>query len=131
MEDMALAKHGYIKPSDVRQVTVQAMADTGSTDLIISEAVRQQLGLEIEWSEKVELANNQSETFPVTEPVRVDWKDRTAGCKATVIPGDGEVLLGAIPMEAMDLTVNPKRTDGSSHQEVVGAHGDKVLRMAK
>jgi hypothetical protein len=125
MEDMTLARHGHIKPSEVRQVTVRAMADTGSTDLVISEALRQKLGLEIEWSEKIELANNRSEFFPVTEPVRVDWKDRTVPCRATVIPGDGEVLLGALPMEGMDLTVNPLR------QEVVGAHGDKVIRMAK
>jgi clan AA aspartic protease len=125
MEDMADAKRGRIKPSEARQVTVQAMVDTGSTDLVISEAIRQQLGLEIEGSEEIELANNQKEVFSITELVRVDWKDRSAGCKATVIPGDGEVLLGALPMEAMDLIIHPLK------QEVVGAHGDKVLRMAK
>jgi clan AA aspartic protease len=123
--DMGNARRGHIAASEVRAVTVRALVDTGSTDLVISEAIRQQLGLEIEGSEEIELADNRFEIFPITEPVRVDWKDRTVPCRATVIPGDGEVLLGAFPMEGMDLTVNPSR------QEVVGAHGDKVLRLAK
>jgi clan AA aspartic protease len=125
IEDAVLAKHGNIKASEVREVTVQAMVDTGSTDLVISEAIRQKLGLAIEGSEEIELADNRSEVFPITELVRLDWKNRTAACKATVIPGDGEVLLGALPMEAMDLIVHPLR------QEVTGAPGDKILHMAK
>ena len=36
-----------------------------------------------------------------------------------IIPGAKKVLFGALPMEAMDLMVNPVT------QEVVGVHGDK------
>jgi clan AA aspartic protease len=125
MEDAILARRGDIKPSETRQVTVQAMVDTGSTDLVISEATRQQLGLKIARTERLDLADNRSEVFPVTEPVWIYWKDRETSLAAVVIPGDGETLLGALPMEAMDLTVNPLR------QEVVGAHGDRQLHMAK
>jgi clan AA aspartic protease len=125
MEDRIMAKLGYIKPSEARQLTVRAMVDTGSTDLVISEATRQRLGLEIVRSERLELADNRYEVFPVTESVRICWKDRDTSLAAVVVPGDGETLLGALPMEAMDLTVNPLR------QEVVGAHGDRPLHMAK
>jgi clan AA aspartic protease len=125
MEDEIDARRGRIKASKARQVTVQAMVDTGSTDLVISEATRQQLGLEIVRNERLELADNRYEVFPVTEAVRICWKDRDTPLAAVVVPGDGEVLLGALPMEAMDLTVNPLR------QEVVGAHGDRPLHMAK
>jgi hypothetical protein len=38
-----------------------------------------------------------------------------------VLPGAEEVLLGAIPLEDMDLIVNPAR------QELTGAHGDEVV----
>ena len=38
---------------------------------------------------------------------------------AMIIPGAKKVLFGALPMEAMDLMVNPVT------QEVVGVHGDK------
>ena len=41
------------------------------------------------------------------------------------MPGQGEVLLGAIPMEALDLIVNPRR------QEVAGAHGNVKVFKAK
>ncbi|GHT88779.1 hypothetical protein FACS1894137_17300 [Spirochaetia bacterium] len=42
-----------------------------------------------------------------------------------LMPGQGEVLLGAIPMESLDLNVNPRR------QELTGAHGDTKLFKAK
>jgi hypothetical protein len=42
-----------------------------------------------------------------------------------VLPGSEDVLLGVIPMEDMDLMVDPK------HQEVVGVHGDEALFILK
>jgi hypothetical protein len=61
----------------------------------------------------------------VTEPVRIYWKDRRTTCEAVVLPGEKDVLLGAYPLEGMDLMVHPKR------QEVVGAHGDKRYNVVK
>ena len=61
----------------------------------------------------------------VTEPVRVYWKNRRTTCEAVVLPGEEDVLLGALPLEGMDLTVNPKR------QELIGAHGDKARNVVK
>jgi len=42
-------------------------------------------------------------------------------CQPWFIADAGKVLLGAIPLEEMDLTVSPNQ------QELVGAHGDIVL----
>jgi hypothetical protein len=41
-----------------------------------------------------------------------------------VIPGAEFVLLGAIPLEFMDLMVHPAK------QELVGVHGDNIELMA-
>ncbi|GHV74576.1 hypothetical protein AGMMS49940_18780 [Spirochaetia bacterium] len=128
--DVAMEVRGLIKESGVRQTTVRALVDTGSSDLVINEAIRQKLGLEIERSGEIELANNYKETFLETEPVRVYWKDRATACSAVIMPGQAdqrsvEVLLGVLPMEALDLTVNPFL------QEVTGAHGNKKLYKAK
>jgi hypothetical protein len=128
--DVGNARRGYIKASEVRQTTVQALVDTGSSDLVINETIRQKLGLEIEASGEIELANNYKETFLETEPVELYWKDRGTSCRAVVMPGQAdqrsvEVLLGVLPMEALDLTVNPFL------QEVTGAHGNKKLYKAK
>ena len=49
------------------------------------------------------------------------WKNRRTTCEALVLPDAEDILLGAIPLEALDLTINPRK------EEVVGAHGDQIL----
>jgi hypothetical protein len=58
-------------------------------------------------------------------PVEINWKDRRASLEALVLPDASEVLLGALPLEALDLLVDSVR------QEVCGAHGDKASYIAK
>jgi len=70
------------------------------------------------------IANGQYIRCQVTEGVEVRWKNRETIVPAMVIPGAQKILFGAIPMEAMDLMVNPVT------QEVVGVHGDEVLFYA-
>ncbi|GHV94648.1 hypothetical protein AGMMS50293_09680 [Spirochaetia bacterium] len=110
--------------SAVRQVTVNAVVDTGAGTLVITEDLRQQLGLEIEGKRRTHFANGEKTECGVTEGVNIRWKDRHTTCPAVVIPGAQFVLLGAIPLEDMDLIVNPAK------QELVGAHGDEVVCMA-
>ena len=117
-EGNALA--GRIKPEDVRAVTVRAVADTGALNLVITEEVRQKLGLAITGESTAMMANGQRVTCHFTEAVYVHWKNRHTPCSAVVIPEAKLILFGAIPMEGMDLMVNPVT------QEVVGAHGDIV-----
>ena len=40
-------------------------------------------------------------------PVEIRFKTRRTVCNAAVLPGNTEVLLGSIPMEDMDMDVNP------------------------
>ena len=47
--------------------------------------------------------------------------NRRTTCEALVLPDAEDILLGAIPPEALDLTINPQK------EEVVGAHGDQIL----
>ncbi|GHU23888.1 hypothetical protein FACS1894164_09250 [Spirochaetia bacterium] len=119
--DVGDADRGYITEKQIRHITVTAMVDTGAGMLIISEKVRAALGLNIEGLREVTLGNNQRERCKLTEPVKVYWKDRLCNCSALVVPGQEGVLLGAIPLEDMDLMVNP------AGQELVGAHGDDVV----
>ncbi|GHU91827.1 hypothetical protein FACS189476_12550 [Spirochaetia bacterium] len=123
--DESAVERGYIKDSKVREITVQAMADTGALALTITEPVRKALGLRIVKEGQVTYANNTKETCGITEPVEVHWKDRSTSCWAVIVPGEGEVLLGAIPLEGMDLMVDPVS------QQLIGAHGDQPLYMCK
>ena len=116
--DVANVRRGYIKEPEIRQTTAQAVVDTGAFTLVIDEELRQQLGLEKLATKRVTLANNIKETVYVAEPVEVHWKDRSMACRPWVV-GSGRILLGAIPLESMDLIVDPKG------QELIGAHGDE------
>jgi clan AA aspartic protease len=123
--DSVRVKEGLITEKEIRVTTVRAMVDTGCGTLVISEEVRDTLGLAIEGLRNATLAGGARQVCQVTEPVRVHWKDRSTTCPALVLPGGKDVLLGAIPLEDMDLMVNP------AGQELTGAHGDEVLCMLK
>jgi hypothetical protein len=57
--------------------------------------------------------------------VEVRWKNRKSSCQAVVLPNEEDVLLGALPLEEMDLMIHPLEN------EVIGAHGDKVRYVVK
>jgi len=123
--DVTSVKRGYIKENEIRQTTVTAMVDTGSATLVINEDVCSRLGLAVESDYTAELADGSTQEYGLTEPVKIQWKDRNSICRAVLIPNASEVLLGAIPLEEMDLIINP------SKQELVGAHGDTAIYMIK
>ncbi|MDR2485363.1 MAG: hypothetical protein LBD55_08210 [Treponema sp.] len=101
--DLADARRGLISEKSVRSVTVTAVADTGALRLTIPESLR----------EKLEAA--------LTEGVEVRWKDRLDITQAWVVQRECAVLLGAMPMEGMDIMIDPKG------QRLVGIHGDEQL----
>ena len=90
---------------DSEPVEIQALADTGSVFLIIPEHVRLQLGLEVADSKEITMADGSRKMVPYVGPVETRFKNRLAFVGAIVM-GD-EVLLGAIPMEDMDLIILP------------------------
>ena len=124
-EDVTNAGRGIISDKDVRSLTVTALVDTGADTLVITEDMRQELGLAVERTRTVSLVGGQKVICKITEAVRIIWKDRDTVCRAWVIPGEDEVLLGLIPLEEMDLIVDPKR------QELIGAHGDTIMMRIK
>ena len=122
VKDLMRVEDGVISEPEIRLTTVTALVDTGAWTLVISEAVREELGLEVRGERLASLANNATETVKMVVPVEVQWKDRTMTCQPVLIPGADEVLLGAIPLEDMDLMVDPGK------QELIGRHGDKIIR---
>jgi len=118
--DVMKCDHGLIKESEIRQITVQALVDTGASTLVINEEIREKLGLEIKGKRYATLANSKKEVCKITGAVEIFWKDRSTILSPLVVPGNGDVLLGAIPLEAMDLIVDP------SKQALIGAHGKEI-----
>lgn len=89
----------------VESIEVEALADTDSVFLAIPEHVRLQLALEEGSQKEVTQADGSRKMVPYVGPIETRFKNRVAYVGAIVM-GD-EVLLGAIPMEDMDLVVVP------------------------
>jgi clan AA aspartic protease len=87
-------------------VDVEALVDSGATHLCIPEHVQLQLQLEEIDSKEVTLADGSKKLVPYVGPVELHFKNRV-GFAGALVMGD-QVLLGAIPMEDMDLVILPK-----------------------
>ncbi|MFN0049232.1 MAG: clan AA aspartic protease [Cytophagales bacterium] len=105
--DLFLEDDGYIKPEAVRRVNVRAMVDTGAYYLAINENVRNQLGIKTKEKSFATLADGQEIPIDIVGPIEIRFKNRRTSVDAMVLPGNAEVLLGAIPMEGMDVVINP------------------------
>jgi clan AA aspartic protease len=106
--DLALSRQGKVPAEDVRTMKVTALVDSGAMMLAINENIRQQLGLLKTDERLAELADGSVNTYDVVGPVEIRIPHRRCSVDAIVLPGESEVLLGAIPMEDMDLVIDPK-----------------------
>ncbi len=94
---------------DLKPILVQALADTGALMLCIPQHISLQLGLEKESTREVSVADGRKMNVPYVGPVKVGFGKRICFVGALVL-GD-EVLLGAVPMEDMDLVLSPGRRE--------------------
>ena len=96
------------RSSQTEPLDVEALADTGAVYLIIPEHIRLQLALEESSKKEITLADGSKKTLvPYAGPIETRLKNRVAYV-GVVVMGD-EVLLGAIPMEDMDLVRLPQQ----------------------
>ena len=92
--------------TDIEEMEVKCLVDTGSTYLCIPSHVAIQLGLKEVDTREVTLADGLSKLVPYVGPIKVSFEKRFCFVGALVI--GNEVLLSAVPMEDMDLVVHPK-----------------------
>jgi clan AA aspartic protease len=90
---------------DLAPVEVAALADSGSLHLCIPEHVRIQLELEEIDKKEATLADDSRRLLPYVGPIEIRFGNRVGFAGALVL--GNQVLLGAIPMEDMDLVVVP------------------------
>src|SRR5882757_404480 len=91
-----------------KSVNVRVMVDTGTTHMIVTADVARELGFDLEEMSTYSLtvADSRRVRCPRIRPIQIRFEDRTYQTEAAVL-GD-ECLMGVIPLEAMDLVVNPK-----------------------
>lgn len=109
--DLENARRHVIGEEEVKRVKLNMLVDSGAYMMAINETIQAQL--ELPWLEKrkVQLASGQVVQYDVVGPVDVRFANRRAICSAFVLPGNSEPLLGAIPMEEMDVLIHPRRQE--------------------
>src|SRR6266545_4870150 len=103
---------------ELAPVDVVALADSGAVHLCIPEHVQIQLKLEAIDNKEVTLADGSKKLVPYVGPIELRFKNRV-GFAGALVMGD-QVLLGAIPMEDMDLVVVPKGQGEKATPDTVG-----------
>jgi len=98
--ELSNPKDGSLKP-----IVVKALVDTGAMTICIPEHVAVQLRLEEIQKREVTTADEKSHVVPYVGPLQIRFENRTCFTGALVI-GD-TVLMGAVPVEDMDLVVSP------------------------
>lgn len=91
----------------VQAIETNSLVDTGALHLCIPEHIMIQLKLEEHDKKEVTLADGSRKLVPYVGPLEIGFKNRK-GFVGALVMGD-EVLLGAIPMEDMDLVVIPSK----------------------
>lgn len=89
----------------LRPIFVKALVDTGAMTICIAEHVALQLQLEEIEKREVTTADEKSHLVAYVGPIQIRFENRTCFTGALVI-GDS-VLMGAVPMEDMDLVICP------------------------
>lgn len=109
--DLVLAKNKVIGEDEIRRYPVKILVDTGTYYLCINLTIQEQLGLPFIEKRKGQLANGSVEEYDVVGPLEVKFKNRRCNVDAMVLKGENEPLLGAIPMEDMDVLIHPLRQE--------------------
>lgn len=107
--DKILADAGHLAQAKIRSMKIEMLVDSGAYMMAINEHIQAQLGLNYIESKEAELADGTRITCDVVGPLEVKFANRRAFVEAIVLPGKSQPLLGAIPMEYMDVLVDPRR----------------------
>lgn len=109
--DLEMVRRGYMDKDEIKSMWVNMLVDTGSYMLAINETIQEQLQFPIVEKRKAQLADGSIVECDVVSHVELKFKNRRTMCNAMVLPGDNEPLLGAIPLEDMDVLIHPLRQE--------------------
>lgn len=110
-DDLAMVRRNIMDKDEVRHMFVTMLVDTGAYMLCINETIQEQLQFPILERRKGKTANGSIIECDVVGPIELKFRNRRTTCNAMVLPGDNEPLLGAIPLEDMDVLIHPQRQE--------------------
>jgi predicted aspartyl protease len=123
IEDLYRVQRGEMNAEQVRRIEVaEALADTGATSLSLPRQLIQQLGLLPLRTRRAVTTAGVCEV-PTFGAVRLTVLGRDCVCDVTEVDDACPVLIGQVPLELMDLVVDPGR------RQLIGnpAHGGEHM----
>jgi len=108
--DQGNAHRGALRPDQVRTLELEGLVDTGATTLVIPAEVAEALGLREIGRRSVRLADGSVRDFPQMSELHIEILGRGMSCDAIAMPTK-TLLIGQIPLEGLDLIVDPKSRD--------------------
>lgn len=108
-DDLALFRRGFLPEDQIKHMRVSALVDSGSFMLVINDHIKEQLDLPVLEKQTARLADDTEIKVEIVGPIEIRFENRRATVDAMVFPGNTEPLLGTIPMEDMDVMIDPKQ----------------------
>jgi clan AA aspartic protease len=108
-DDLALYRHGILPEDQIKHMRVSALVDSGAYLLSINDHIKEQLDLPVLEEQTVRLADDSEIRVKVVGPVEIRFENRSTTMRAIVLPGNAEPLLGVIPIEDLDVVIDPKQ----------------------
>jgi clan AA aspartic protease len=106
--DFDLFRRGIIKKEEIKSEKVRALVDSGSYMLSINEHIKSQLDIKLYETREAVLADGTIKVFEIVGTIDIKFENRSTTCRAIVLPGKSEVLLGSIPLGDMDCVIDSK-----------------------
>jgi clan AA aspartic protease len=111
--DTINAAEGLMSPERIRSLEIEARVDTGATMLVLPADVVATLGLRYLGTRRIRYANGAVHAVPWVGGLRIEILGREMTCDALVEAVGTTPLVGQIPLEGLDLVVDPKTRDVS------------------
>ena len=108
-EDLVLHRRGFLPEDKIKRMRIRALVDSGVYMLVITDHIRQHLDLPLIQEQVFRLADDREIKGEVVGPVEVLFENRSTTVRAVVLPGAEEALLGSIPLEDLDVMIDPRQ----------------------
>ncbi|HEY4063695.1 MAG TPA: retroviral-like aspartic protease family protein [Puia sp.] len=109
--DLECAERHIIGEEEVKRMHINVMVDTGAAMLCINENIQEILQFSYDGTRTAVTADGRVIKCQVVKGVELQFENRRTTCRAMVLPGDSEPLLGVIPLEDLDVMIHPLRQE--------------------
>lgn len=127
-DDVALRETGRARGHRIRKERVKALVDTGSAMLCLHKATIEKLGLRFARSAVVRTGNGSVERG-IYRPAQITILGRQYLAEVMHVPDDVPPLVGYIPLENLDLVVDPKSNQVIPNPESGGKYTLDLLLL--